>query len=184
MKNHKKKAKTAYYDSLPRIFIWAGFDVFISLLIICVGVGLIAFLYNRLDTDGIKLMLWCFLMMVLFSYAPPMMSLLKVWRQEHILGVYWKDRTDQDQPVQERDWYLAYNRGGFLLCHRAYIQHILGEKVITESTDLGHQDVYCLRFEDICGKKHTVKFSSAGERKQFQQWYKKQAYTNKSDEVE
>ncbi len=173
MGKRKKKGKTAYDESLPRIFIWSGFDVFVSLLIICVGLGLIAFFCNRLDVDGIKLMPWCFLMVVSVSYALPMMSLLKVWRQERILGVYWKDRTDQDRPAQERDWYLAYNRGGFLLCHRAYIQHILGAKVIRESTDLGHQDVYCLSFEDICGKKHTLKFSSSNERKQFQQWYKK-----------
>ncbi len=180
----RKKGKTAYDESLPRIFIWSGFDVFVSLLIMCVGLGLIAFFCNRLDAEGIKLVLWCFLMVVPVSYALPMMSLFKVWRQERILGIYWKDRTDRDKPVQERDWYFVYHRGGFLLYHRAYIQRVLNTREIEQTTDWGREKIYCIRFEDICGKKHTIKFSSVREQKKFQQWYKNQACTNKNEKAE
>lgn len=184
MENRKEKHKNIYDDSLSTIFVWSGFDVLVIMLIACVIVGMIAFFCNRLNAEGIKLMLWCFLMVVPVSYTLPMMSLLKVWRQERILGLYWKNRTDQDRPVQERDWYLACNRGGFLMCHRVYIQCILNSWVVEQTTDWGREKVYCLRFEDVTGKKHTLKFSSSDELKRFQQWYKKQACINENDEVE
>lgn len=93
------------------------------------------------------------------SYALPMVSLLKVWRQERILGVYWKDRTDQNRPIQNRDWYLSFERAGFLLYHRTYIQRIVNTQEIEQTTDWGREKLYCMRFEDIIGKKHTIKFS-------------------------
>lgn len=173
MGNRKVKQKSAYNDSLVRIFFWSGFDLFVIALITCIALALIAYFSNYLDADGIKLILWCFLMAAPVSYALPTISLLKVWRQERILGIYWKDRTDHDQPVQERDWYLAYDRGGFILCHRAYIQHILKAWVLEQTSDRGREKVHCVRFEDVYGKKHTLKFSSVQEQKRFQQWYKK-----------
>lgn len=184
MGNRKEEHKSIYYDSLSRIFVWSGFDMFVIMLIACVVIGMIVFFYNRLDSEGIKLMVFCLAMVVPCSYGLPMLSLFNVWRQERILGIYWKDRTDYNRPVQERDWYLACNRGGFLLYHRAYIQRILNAQVVEETTDLGRANVYCVKFEDIRGKTHTVKFSSSGEQKQFQQWYNKQAWIEENDEVD
>lgn len=173
MGNRKKKVKTAYDDSLPRIFVRSGFDMLVIMLMTCVLLGLIAFFCDRLDSDGIQLMLFCLAMVLPFSYGLPVLSLFSVWRQERILGIYWKDRSDNDRPEWERDWYLSYDRGGFILCHRAYIKRIIGsqEKVEIGSFDSG--TVQCLRFEDISGKKHTVKFSSSDGEQNFRRWYEK-----------
>lgn len=183
MANRKKK-KTSYDDSMVRIFIWSGFDVFVIMLITCIAIALIAFYCNRLDADGIKLVRWCFLMAFPVSYALPMISLLKVWRQERILGIYWKDRTDQNRPVQERDWYLYFDRGGFILCHWSYIQRILKSWVVEQTTGWGREKIHCVKFEDISGKKHTLRFSSSSEQKRFRQWYKKKVCINENGEAE
>lgn len=129
-------------------------------------------------------MLWCFLMAASVSYALPMVSLLKVWRQERILGVYWKDRTDQNRPIQNRDWYLSFERAGFLLYHRTYIQRIVNTQEIEQTTDWGREKLYCVRFDDKIGKMHTIKFSSADEQNRFLQWYQNQARITENNEVE
>lgn len=172
MKKQKRKAQKHYHKSLFRIFIWAGFDLFICMLILCAITGLLLMLYHRLDADGIKLLIFCFVLSITFSYFLPLCSLLQVWRQERLLGIRWDDRTDCDR--SEQDWYLAYNRGGFLLYHRDYIQCLLNSQVVEQPTDLGRETVYCIRFEDISGKKHTIKFSSLQDLNQFSQWYKKE----------
>lgn len=182
MGNSKKRKKTSYDDSLPRIFLWSGFDVFVIMLITCTVLGFIIFFYRRLDSDGIKLILFCLAMVVPFSYGLPMISLIKVLRQELRLGVYWKDRNDYERPVWERDWYLVYDRGGFILCHRAYIKRILGTKVESEITSFINGVVYCVMFEDINGKKCILKFSSVSLEQNFRQWYKKRPDKEKEDE--
>lgn len=180
----KRKKKTAYDDSLPRIFLWSGFDMFMILLIACMGLGGLLFFYRRSDPEAGKLMAWCLAMVVPCSYGLPLVCLLRVRRQERILGISWKDRRDHDRPAWERDWYLTYERGGFILCHRAYIQRILNARVVEQTTDLGREKVHCVTFEDIRGKKHTLKFSSASMAETFRQWYEKRAYTPEKDEDE
>lgn len=170
----KNKRKIIYDDSLARIFVRSGFLVFVLLLVAGVGIALIMFFYGRMKSDGIKLLLLWLVITVLCSYGLPLLSLLKVWKQERAIGIYWKDRTDYQQPVWERDWYINYDRGGFILCHRNYIKCILASKVETEIGQLERAKVYCLLFEDINGKKHTLKFSSASQEKDFRRWYKKQ----------
>lgn len=171
MGNRKRKRKNNYDASLWNIFIRSGFDVFFAMLMVCIVVGLLAALYQRVESEAIRLISFCFVIAVAFSYFLPLCSLFQVWRQQRILGIYWKDRTDHDQPVSARDWYLAYNRGGFLLYHRAYIQCLLRSEVVEQTTDRGREKVYCIKFQDIRGKKHTIKFSSAQDRKKFRQWY-------------
>lgn len=183
-KKKKQKAKDSYEAPLFKIFLWSGLDVFVALLMVCAVIGVLIFVYRRQDFDGIKLMCFCLALTVLCAYGLSLLSLLRVWRQEHILGIYWKNRTDGGRPMEERDWYLAYNRGGFLLYHRAYIQRILDASVVEQTTDLGRETVHCLRFEDISGKKHTLKFSSSREQKRFQQWYKHSAWISESSEIQ
>lgn len=175
MKKQKRKVPKYYHKPLSRIFIWAGFDLFICMLILCVFVGLLLMVYQRLDADGIKLLIFCFVLSMIFSYFLPLCSLIQVWRQERLLGIRWNDHIACDRSSPEQDWYLAYNRGGFLLYHRDYIQCLLNSQVVEQPTDLGRETVYCLRFEDIQGKKHTIKFSSLQDLKQFRQWYENEA---------
>lgn len=161
-----------YDSSLSTIFFRAGFDTFLILVIACVVLGLIAFFFDWVDSDGFQLVLGCFLMAVPISCVLPLISLLKTRQQEHILGIYWKDRTDFKRSAPERDWFCSYNLGGFVLLHRNYIQRILGSRVVEQTSDLGREKVYHVMYEDIRGKRHTIKFSSANEQKKFQQWYK------------
>lgn len=183
MGTRKKKQKSAYDASLSKIFFWSGVDVFVSLLIVCAAIGAIMFFYRRSDPEAGNIMLFCLAMVVLCAYGLPLLSLFRVFRQERILGISWKDRTDCNRPAWERDWYLTYNRGGFLLCHRAYIQRILNMRVIEQTTDLGREKVHCVIFEDIRGKKHTVKFSSASAAGEFRQWYAKREFSQNDDEA-
>lgn len=103
MKSNGKRENTIYDDSLTRIFFWSGFSVFIIMLIACVFIGAAVFFYRRSDSEGVKIILFCLALVVPCSYGIPFISLLKVWKQERRLGVYWKDRTDQNRPEWERD---------------------------------------------------------------------------------
>ncbi len=173
----KKKKNNIYNYPLYKIFIWSGLDVFIALLIVCAVIALLVGLYGRLNEDKMELMLFSFAMVILFSYTPAMLSLIKLWRQEHILKIYWKDREDFNSRAEDRDWYLSCNRGGFLLYHRQYIKRILSSSVVEQTSDLGRERVHCIKFEDICSKEHTVKFSSLNDEKRFLRWYKKMPYS-------
>ncbi len=175
MGNRKRKQKkTIYDDSLARIFFKAGMTVFVVLMLCCIVLFFVLLYRRDVYPDGMKLTRFCFAFAVVCSYGPAVIGLFKVWHQERMLGIAWKDRNDQDRPAWERDWYLDYDRGGFLLCHRAYIQRILGAKEETEYGDYGgRRKAYCVIFEDIAGKQHTLRFSSAVLKRNFLQWYQK-----------
>ena len=127
--------------------------------------------------EGIKLIFFCLLMVIPCSYLLPLASLIKVWKQERSLGIYWKNRTDQELPEWERDWYLTCDRAGFILVHRAYIRHMKGSKAEIEDTgSYNRGKAYCAVFEDMNGKIRSLKFSSESVEKEFQQWYKKEPY--------
>ena len=115
MKSSGKREKIIYDDSLTRIFLWSGFTMFMLLLIVCIIIGITVLFYRRSDSEGIKIILFCLALVIPGSYGIPFISLLKVWKQERRLGIYWKDRTDYDRPEWERDWYLTCDRGGFIL---------------------------------------------------------------------
>lgn len=117
MKSKESRERTVYDASLSGIFFWSGLTVFIILLLACAVIGVTVFFSRRSDPEGIKIVLFCFALVVPCSYGIPFISLLKVWKQERRLGCCWKDRTDHDLPKWERDWYLDYDRGGFMLCH-------------------------------------------------------------------
>ncbi len=177
MEQNAKRERNIYDDSLPKIFLWSGLTVFVILLIVCVIIGVVIFFTNYNQDEGQKLLLACLALTVPGAYGLPLISLIKVWNLEHTLGVYWKNRTDQERPEWERDWYLTYDRGGFLLIHRNYIQCLTESK--TELEDTGSHTkgtVYCILYKDINGSCHRLKFSAESGAREFQKWYKKQPF--------
>ncbi|MBS6160258.1 MAG: hypothetical protein KIC52_03250 [Firmicutes bacterium] len=183
MENTKKREKTIYDDSLSGIFFRSGLMMLVMLLIACVAIGAVVLFTGGSDSrEGIKLIFFCLLMVVPCSYVLPLVSLIKVWKQERSLGVYWKNRTDQELPEWERDWYLTCDRAGFILVHRAYIRHMKSSKVEIEDTgSYNRGKAYCAVFEDMNGKLRSLKFSSESVEKEFQQWYKKQPYGRENE---
>lgn len=178
MENTKKREKTIYDYSLSGIFFHSGLMLFVMLMIACAAIGAVVFFTRRSDyKEGIKLIFFCLLMVIPCSYLLPLASLIKVWKQERSLGIYWKNRTDQELPEWERDWYLTCDRAGFILVHRAYIRHMKGSKAEIEDTgSYNRGKAYCAVFEDMNGKIRSLKFSSESVEKEFQQWYKKEPY--------
>ena len=98
MEQKARRTRTIYDDSLPRIFLWSGFTVFVILVIACVIIGAVIFFSNYNQREGRKIILACLALAVPGSYGLPLISLIKVWNQERALGIYWKNRTDQDRP--------------------------------------------------------------------------------------
>lgn len=184
MKNNRGRERTIYDESLFKIFLWSGFPMFMILLIACVVVSGIVFIYRRSDPEGIKIIIFCFAALIPFSYGIPFISLLKVWKQQHRIGIFWKDRTDYHLPEWEREWYLTYDRGGFILEHRNYIKQIIGCREKTEIAEHARGKVYHIIFEDIDGKKHTLKFSYEPWAWEFQKWFEKQAYEKENTELQ
>lgn len=176
MKSSGKREKTIYDDSLTRIFLWSGFTMFMLLLIVCIIIGITVLFYRRSDSEGIKTILFCLALVIPGSYGIPFISLLKVWKQERRLGIYWKDRTDYDRPEWERDWYLTCDRGGFILYHRNFIRRIVGRQVETEIAEHARGKVYYVVYEDVDGKIRKLKFSSDSLASEFLHWFKKQVY--------
>ena len=86
-------------------------------------------------------------------------------------------------PEWKRDWYLICDRGGFILEHRSYIKRIIGCREETERADHARGKVYYITFEDIDGKKHTLKFSYESWALEFQKWFEKQTYEKENVEL-
>ena len=82
-----------------------------------------------------------------------------------------------------KDWYLICDRGGFILEHRSYIKRIIGCREETERADHARGKVYYITFEDIDGKKHTLKFSYESWALEFQKWFEKQTYEKENVEL-
>lgn len=174
MKNPPKKGNP-YHDSLPKIFLKSGSTVFVILLIGCVALYFALLYCGWPAAERVKLTGFCFVFSVLCSYVPAVIGMFKVWQQQRTLGINWKDRNDHDRLAWERDWYLNYDRGGFILCHRDYIKRILGSHKEVEYNDYSRGTAHCVVFEDVNGKRRTLRFSSPSEEKSFRRWYKKQA---------
>ncbi|WP_283684724.1 hypothetical protein [Parablautia sp. Marseille-Q6255] len=181
MKSAKRREKTIYDDSLTRIFFWSGFSVFVIMLLACLFIGVLVFFYRGSDPEGIKIILFCLALVVPCSYGIPLISLFKAWKQQCRLGIFWRDRTDQHRPQWQRDWYLTCDRGGFILCHRAYIRCIMDSLVEAEIGDHVRGKVYYVVYEDMDGKKRKLKFSSDVLAAEFQNWFEKQPYENSEE---
>ena len=57
---------------------------------------------------------------------------------------------------------------------KVWQQRILGSYEKLEANDYAHETVHCVQFEDVNGKKRTLRFSFPSEEKDFRRWYKKQ----------
>ncbi|MFR3184389.1 MAG: hypothetical protein ACLTVV_00990 [Ruminococcus sp.] len=174
MENGQGEERTIYDDSLLRIFIRSGMLVFGFVVFACIVVAGLFIYRGDSVSETIKFTLFLLGGGIVLSYGSPLISLWKVWKQERVLGVQWKERTDQKRPARERDWYLTYDRGGFILIHRAYMKGIKGSRVEIEDTGSYNKGkVYRLIFEDINGESHSLKFSSDSEEEEFRRWYGK-----------
>ena len=149
MNNNRGGERTIYDESLFRIFLWSGFPIFMILLFACVAISGIVFIYRHSDPEGVKIIIFCFAVLIPVSYGSPFVSLFKAWKQQHKIGIFWKERTDHHLPEWKRDWYL--------ICDRT--------------------------FEDIDGKKHTLKFSYESWALEFQKWFEKQTYEKENVEL-
>ena len=135
MNNNRGGERTIYDESLFRIFLWSGFPIFMILLFACVAISGIVFIYRHSDPEGVKIIIFCFAVLIPVSYGSPFVSLFKAWKQQHKIGIFWKERTDHHLPEWKRDWYLICDRGGFILEHRSYIKRIIGCREETERAD-------------------------------------------------
>ena len=183
MNNNRGGERTIYDESLFRIFLWSGFPIFMILLFACVAISGIVFIYRHSDPEGVKIIIFCFAVLIPVSYGSPFVSLFKAWKQQHKIGIFWKERTDHHLPEWKRDWYLTCDRGGFILEHRSYIKRIIGCREETERADHARGKVYYITFEDIDGKKHTLKFSYESWALEFQKWFEKQTYEKENVEL-
>ena len=123
MNNNRGGERTIYDESLFRIFLWSGFPIFMILLFACVAISGIVFIYRHSDPEGVKIIIFCFAVLIPVSYGSPFVSLFKAWKQQHKIGIFWKERTDHHLPEWKRDWYLICDRGGFILEHRSYTRY-------------------------------------------------------------
>lgn len=64
MTGSEKREKTLYDASLARIFFLSGFTMFIILLMACITISFIVLVYRRSDPEGIKIILFCFALVV------------------------------------------------------------------------------------------------------------------------
>lgn len=175
----KIKRKTMYDKSLAEIFIFSGLDVFVALSVVAVIVFTMLLIYRR-DIEVLKVMAFVMIAIPIVSYGFPLVSLFKVYQQQNTLGIYWKDRNDNKLCESDRDWFLDYIRGGFVICHRNYIKKIVLHDKYESYTGSGgiRETVYYLIFEDINGKKHKIKFSSTSEMRKFNKWYNSKKIQN------
>lgn len=64
MTGSEKREKTLYDASLARIFFGSAFTMFIILLMACITISFIVLVYRRSDPEGIKIILFCFALVV------------------------------------------------------------------------------------------------------------------------
>lgn len=83
MNNNRGGERTIYDESLFRIFLWSGFPIFMILLFACVAISGIVFIYRHSDPEGVKIIIFCFAVLIPVSYGSPFVSLFKAWKQQH-----------------------------------------------------------------------------------------------------
>lgn len=90
MNNNRGGERTIYDESLFRIFLWSGFPIFMILLFACVAISGIVFIYRHSDPEGVKIIIFCFAVLIPVSYGSPFVSLFKAWKQQHKIGIFGK----------------------------------------------------------------------------------------------
>lgn len=180
----KKKTKTNsafvndfYNYSLGKIFWKSSVMMLICMAVATVLISIVLLFSGRTDyEDMIKLLAFWVLLALVLSFTAPILSLLRTFEQEAIIGIKYKDRTDFQKDKNERDWYIDFVRGGFILYHRNFVKKILRtlkeEEIAYGNENIERTKIYVLFFEDVHGKKRKITFSSTSEEQAFRKWYK------------
>ena len=90
MNNNRGGERTIYDESLFRIFLWSGFPIFMILLFACVAISGIVFIYRHSDPEGVKIIIFCFAVLIPVSYGSPLLVYLRLGNNNIRLGFFGK----------------------------------------------------------------------------------------------
>lgn len=115
----KKKTKTNatfvndYYNySLGKIFWKSSVMMLICMAVTTVIISIVLLFSGRTDYEEmIKFLAFWVLLSLVLSFKAPILSLLRTFEQEAMIGIKYKDRTDFQKDKNERDWYIDFVRG-------------------------------------------------------------------------
>jgi hypothetical protein len=175
IKLNRADARDFYEYSLGRIF-WQSSVPMLILGFVCMAIIFIVMLFARRWEDMGKILVFFALLMLCVVFIPPILSLLRALEQEAALGIKYKNRADFKKDKNERDWYVDFVRGGFVLYHRNFIKRIIrsvrDKEIAYVNGNSVRSNVYILSFEDINRKKRKIKFSAKSEEQAFRAWYR------------
>lgn len=175
IKLNRTGARDFYEYSLGRIF-WKSSVPMLIFGFVCMAIIFIVMLFARRWEDMGKILAFFALLMLCVVFIPPVLSLLRTLEQEAALGIKYKNRADFNKDKNERDWYIDFVRGGFVLYHRNFIKRIIrsvrDEEIAYANGNSIRSNVYILSFEDINRKKRKIKFSAKSEEQAFRVWYR------------
>ncbi len=175
IKSNCTRVRDFYEDSLGKIF-WKSSVPMLILGFVCMAIIFIVILFARRWEDMMEILAFFALLMLFIVFIPPILSLLRTLEQEAALGIKYKNRADFNKDKNERDWYVDFVRGGFVLYHRNFIKRIIrsvrDEEIAYANGNRVRSNVYILSFEDMNGKKRKIKFSTKSEEQAFRAWYR------------
>jgi len=175
IKSNCTRVRDFYEDSLGKIF-WKSSVPMLILGFVCMAIIFIVLLFARRWEDMMEILAFFALLMLFIVFIPPILSLLRTLEQEAALGIKYKNRADFNKDKNERDWYVDFVRGGFVLYHRNFIKRIIrsvrDEEIAYANGNRVRSNVYILSFEDMNGKKRKIKFSTKSEEQAFRAWYR------------
>lgn len=90
MNNNRGGERTIYDESLFRIFLWSGFPIFMILLFACVAISGIVFIYRHSDPEGVKIIIFCFAVLIPVSYGAHLLVYLRRGNNNIRLGFFGK----------------------------------------------------------------------------------------------
>lgn len=175
IKSNCTRVRDFYEYSLGKIF-WKSSVLMLILGFVCMAIIFIVMLFARRWEDMMEILAFFALLMLFIVFIPPILSLLRTLEQEAALGIKYKNRADFNKDKNERDWYVDFVRGGFVLYHRNFIKRIIrsvrDEEIAYANGNRVRSNVYILSFEDMNGKKRKIKFSTKSEEQAFRAWYR------------
>lgn len=175
IKSNCTRVRDFYEYSLGKIF-WKSSVLMLILGFVCMAIIFIVMLFARRWEDMLEILAFFALLMLFIVFIPPILSLLRTLEQEAALGIKYKNRADFNKDKNERDWYVDFVRGGFVLYHRNFIKRIIrsvrDEEIAYANGNRVRSNVYILSFEDMNGKKRKIKFSTKSEEQAFRAWYR------------
>lgn len=186
IKSNCTRVRDFYEYSLGKIF-WKSSVLMLILGFVCMAIIFIVMLFARRWEDMLEILAFFALLMLFIVFIPPILSLLRTLEQEAALGIKYKNRADFNKDKNERDWYVDFVRGGFVLYHRNFIKRIIrsvrDEEIAYANGNRVRSNVYILSFEDMNGKKRKIKFSTKSEEQAFRAWYR-MGKTGRKNEIQ